>query len=141
MNSVQGHVCLLHLPPFESSRSLSSVITFAESLHSPSLSMADLNVLQCKLRDLDKLLLRAGNLVGANFDPGTQLKDDIRNYLRILVVGAGGLGCELLKDLALSGFTNLDVIDMDRTRSPISIASSSSANFSFFVSWFYVQQL
>lgn len=67
-----------------------------------------------KSRDLDKLLLRPGNLVGPTFDPGVQLRDDLQEYARVLVVGAGGLGCELLKDLALSGFKNLEVIDMDR---------------------------
>ncbi|XP_076933954.1 NEDD8-activating enzyme E1 catalytic subunit-like [Bidens hawaiensis] len=66
-----------------------------------------------RTRDLDKLLLRPGHLVGPTFEPGTQLRDDLGEYARILVVGAGGLGCELLKDLALSGFRNLEVIDMD----------------------------
>ncbi|XP_068663944.1 NEDD8-activating enzyme E1 catalytic subunit [Aristolochia californica] len=65
-------------------------------------------------RDLDKLLLRPGNLVGPNFEPSPELREDLQTYAKVLVVGAGGLGCELLKDLALSGFRNLEVIDMDR---------------------------
>ncbi|KAM3707404.1 hypothetical protein ACB098_02G024400 [Castanea mollissima] len=75
--------------------------------------MAETVVQPSRSRDLDKLLLRPGNIIGNNFDPGQELRDDLAEYVKVLVVGAGGLGCELLKDLALSGFKNLEVIDMD----------------------------
>ena len=31
----------------------------------------------------------------------------------LLMVGAGGIGCELLKNLVLTGFKNIQMIDLD----------------------------
>ncbi|CAL8093457.1 unnamed protein product [Calicophoron daubneyi] len=58
-------------------------------------------------------LERSGPFQRAEFEPNDELLKMVQDHVKILVVGAGGLGCELLKDLALMGFTNLDVIDMD----------------------------
>tara|TARA_B110000090_G_C13208753_1_gene379925 strand:- start:265 stop:690 length:426 start_codon:yes stop_codon:yes gene_type:complete len=32
---------------------------------------------------------------------------------KILIVGAGGIGCEILKNMALMGFQNIEIIDLD----------------------------
>ena len=62
---------------------------------------------------VQKLLKRKGPFNGDNFDPSLDIFNALQEFVRVLVVGAGGLGCELLKDLALMGFKNIDVIDMD----------------------------
>lgn len=32
---------------------------------------------------------------------------------KVLMVGAGGIGCELLKNLALTGFGEIHIVDLD----------------------------
>ena len=63
--------------------------------------------------DLDYVLMRDGPSAGPGFEPGEDTKSVLMDVMHVLVLGAGGLGCELLKDLALSGFKKIDVIDMD----------------------------
>lgn len=46
------------------------------------------------------------------YTPGPEV-GDVVGAAKILVIGAGGLGCEILKNLALSGFKDIHVIDMD----------------------------
>ena len=60
-----------------------------------------------------KLLERRGPFSHATFQPSPEMLNILRNHIKILVIGAGGLGCELLKDLALMGFKTIHVIDMD----------------------------
>jgi ubiquitin-activating enzyme E1 C len=80
-----------------------------------------------RFSDISAVLTRSGPLANSG-NYGTIFADEpiqfepvpddgilgfLRTMARVLVVGAGGLGCELLKDLALSGFGQIDVIDMD----------------------------
>jgi len=62
---------------------------------------------------VNKLLTRRGPFDVEGFEPSTDNLSILTEMSRILVIGAGGLGCELLKDLALMGFCHIDVIDMD----------------------------
>ncbi|RSH87021.1 hypothetical protein EHS25_003509 [Saitozyma podzolica] len=61
-------------------------------------------------RDIDRVLDRPGPWTDEAFQ-GT--KDFLRTQSKVLVIGAGGLGCEILQNLALTGFHDIYVIDMD----------------------------
>lgn len=52
-----------------------------------------------------------GELPIGEFDPFTS--STVLSKAKVLVVGSGGLGCELLKGLAMSGITDVHVIDLD----------------------------
>ncbi|KAK6644434.1 NEDD8-activating protein uba3 [Polyplax serrata] len=62
---------------------------------------------------LQKILSRSGPFCHPQFEPTPENLEFLQESCKILVIGAGGLGCELLKDLALMGFKLIHVIDMD----------------------------
>ncbi|EAU88818.1 NEDD8 activating enzyme [Coprinopsis cinerea okayama7 len=62
---------------------------------------------------IDQILDKPGPRTDPSFLAGDGVKDFLRKQAKILVIGAGGLGCEILANLALTGFKDIHVIDMD----------------------------
>lgn len=62
---------------------------------------------------LRKILERPGPFCHPDFEPSVEILNFIAHSCKVLVVGAGGLGCEILKNLGLMGFQDIHVIDMD----------------------------
>ncbi|EJD54350.1 hypothetical protein AURDEDRAFT_110037 [Auricularia subglabra TFB-10046 SS5] len=62
---------------------------------------------------VDQILEQPGPRTDESFAAGATVKEFLRDKCKILVIGAGGLGCEILANLALMGFKDIHVIDMD----------------------------
>jgi ubiquitin-activating enzyme E1 C len=74
--------------------------------------MAEFGDMERKWDSIAPLLCRPGPYMQEGFE-GDEENIQSLQETRILVVGAGGLGCEILKDLALSGFVDIHLIDLD----------------------------
>ncbi|KAK4536062.1 hypothetical protein CDCA_CDCA07G2087 [Cyanidium caldarium] len=74
-----------------------------------------MDTLAVKWSAMDRLLGHSGPFAGSDFvtDDDDSVKQFIRYECRVLVVGAGALGCEMLKSLAMCGFSQLHVVDVD----------------------------
>ena len=60
---------------------------------------------------IDNFLNKPGPTTDPDFVPGAPTISNLEAS-KVLVIGAGGLGCEILKNLAMSGFRDIHVIDM-----------------------------
>ena len=60
---------------------------------------------------MECLLTRETKFPGDMFEPGAELLEMFKDNCQILVVGAGGLGCEILKNLALCHVNHIFVVD------------------------------
>ncbi|KAG5439212.1 hypothetical protein PCANB_001511 [Pneumocystis canis] len=58
------------------------------------------------------ILNRPGPFTNVEFTPEKKTYNFL-NICKVLVIGVGGLGCEILKNLAFSGFKDITIIDMD----------------------------
>ena len=52
----------------------------------------------------NQVLERRGPLTPPSFTPSAEILPFLLENIKVLVIGAGGLGCELLKNLAMMGF-------------------------------------
>ena len=62
---------------------------------------------------MNKLFNTSSNYNGFFYKGSSEMLSFFNEAANILVVGAGGLGCEIVKNLAVSGIRNIHLIDMD----------------------------
>jgi molybdopterin/thiamine biosynthesis adenylyltransferase len=63
--------------------------------------------LECGIKVKEEIILMKKGALQKIY--GTEVSEKIETS-NILIIGAGGIGCELIKALSLSGFKNLTVV-------------------------------
>lgn len=87
-----------------------NLTAFSPAHSSPSLSPS--SPFNHRYINLRKVLERPSAFAQEDFEPGRENLERL-SQVKILIIGAGGLGCELLKDCAYMGFSDIHIIDMD----------------------------
>lgn len=82
-------------------------------MEEPSLPPNQPDSMQKRWGNIRRILERPGPFCHPDYIASPQALQQMMEISKLLVIGAGGLGCELLKNLALMGFKEIHVIDMD----------------------------